>query len=374
VRKKPFSTNIAPFAGQPSLSLLATPFRRKIIVQAMPSESRKIPYGVPRKNVAMAVLFFATLVLLFGGFAVLQPGAARYFFTTLATMFAVLAILPLIIKLMGPRSLKLSEDGIFISRPSLRKGRVYVKYSKIVRLSEGKIRDQTVLRVITREKEFEICSSYFETSEDYSFVRNTISSRSSIDFPPDHDSRAVTIRGWREAPPPLLHWTEPEDWVRYRESIVAAQPLSSRLAKTLWFATRCLAIIVIPWLVLHFSGSSDASFAGYFSLAVAVTAFFTLLHWMFRAHPARIAEIVLRTDGLTIFSGKQTANVKYDQYSGWRILEQPFEGRRLSILLLEARYGIRTLAVPDAVVRDEVARILETQKVPANPNLKPCWE
>ena len=315
-------------------------------------------------------MFFVGLAMFFCFLGLCQRGVPRYVLLAAAAMFVILYLAMLVSRLTVSRTLELTEDGIFKSRHGLCRGRVHFAFSNVIRLAEANIRDHVVLHVFTKDEQFEICSAYFEDSNNYSFVRGVICTRSGIDFPPD----TPIVMGWREVPPPLLHWTEPDDWPGYRASLVAAKPLFPRAAKTLWFSIRCFAIIMTPRLLLHFAGLADGPFWGYFTVALAFTAFLTFLYWYSRANPARITKIVFRTDRLTFFSGKQTANIKYDQFSGWNIVERQFEGHPLFILLLKSPRWLGAHALACAEDRQHVAKILEAQKIPTDPSLRPSWE
>lgn len=310
------------------------------------------------------------LTLFFCYQALVHTGFLRYLLFAPAGLFAATYVIVLAKRMSGPQTLELTERGITVRRLGSRVDQIHVEFSKISRLLETNFGNKMIFRVIGKERELDVDSTFFETSEGYAVVRNVICARSGIDFPPD----TAVVLGWREVPPPPLHWTEPADWPRYRSSLVAAKPPFPRILRNVRFFLCCFAIIMVPRLLLHFSGLADPPFWGYLAGALVLAAFLTFMYWYSNAYPARIAEIVFRADHVTFFSGKQTANIKYENYLGWNIVERQFEGRPLLILLLKTNRWVRAHALARPEDRDQVSQILESKKIPADPNLRPSWE
>lgn len=336
----------------------------------MTTESLKFSYDVPRSDITKTGAVVAVLAFFFCYRASCHAGLGRYSLFAIAALLIGLYLLLVGKRLTGSHTLELTEGGIVLPRHGFRSGQIHVEFSNVIRLLETDIQGMTIFRVVSKDRELDINRSFFANNAIYTLVRNLICARSGINLSPD----TPVILGWREAPPPPLHWTEAPDWPRYRASLVAANPPFRRVLKNLRFFLCCFAIIMVPRLLLHFSGLADPPFWGYFVGALALAAFLTFMYWHSKAYPARITEIVFRADHVTFFSGKQTANIKYENYLSWNIVERQFEGRPLLILLLKSNRWLRAHALARSEDRGLMTQILDSKKIPADPSLRPSWE
>jgi hypothetical protein len=306
-------------------------------------------------------------------------GAISVCLGALSVMFIALALIMVTRRIAFPRVLELSEDAVLFPRGFIRTRIIHVPYADIIRISETSSSAQNSLSLVTGPGRFEIVDSHFANIETYHLVRDSICSKAVLVMPGDNEWKPSARGTWREFPAPILRWREPDDWARYRTGLFYSKPLFSRLARSLWFSVRCFGIIILPWLALRFCGLPTSPTIEYLPLAVVVTFFFTVLHWLYAAYPVHATEISFRDNGFSQFFGKQTHDRNYHRLSGWTVVERTFEGRVLLILLLRSatwklRPYIISVALPDADIRDRVTQILRDKRIPHVPDLMPSWE
>jgi hypothetical protein len=334
-------------------------------------EQRKYAYNLPWTSIILGMGIFGSLALGVARLARNHTGLSFAGLMVLSGLLMVLALLGPIRRVFFPRVLTLDDNAIYFPHGFSGRRTDPIRYAEIVRAVESN-RRRLNLWLKTTGRGFCIDGPSLGSPEDYIAVRTAIFKKALIDISPD-SGRIPEAETWRELPEPILHWIEPVDWPRYRTKLVTSRPGRLRLARELWFFARCLAIITIPWMILHFFGYADAP-SSYLPLALAVSFFFTWLHWYGVIHPASRKVLKFRINGITIHYGKQFADYTYQAVSGWTIVERSFDGRALNILLLEIRNRKVPCALPDAETRDRVAQILGDKHVPPNPSLKPSWE
>ncbi len=336
--------------------------------------NRTYAFNLPWRGVVIGTGFYVGLAFFVAHLARGFRGAIFVCLVALSVIFTVLAFIMVTRRLIFPRVLELSEDAVLFPRgfPTTRIIRIH--YTDIIRMWERRIGGQRSFCMVTGTGRFEIGTSHLPNIASYHAVSGFICAKVSVAIA-SHDERVDSAsKTWREFPDPILRWREPDDWAHYRTFLFTSKPLFPRLAGAFWFCVRCLAIIILPWLVLLLCGVPTAPAVEYLSLGLAVTLFFTSLHWLNAAYPVHASEISLRDNGITQFFGKQTMDWNYDQFSGWAVVEKQFEGRVLLFLLLQSRTGVRTSALPDSNIRDRLVQILHDKKIPQVPALRPSWE
>ncbi|MCY2977267.1 MAG: hypothetical protein NTU79_01200 [Planctomycetota bacterium] len=138
--------------------------------------------------------------------------------------------------------------------------------------------------------------------------------------------------------------------------------------------------MILPWLYLAGPFQLVAVCIFSFRAASVLTIFITMLHWLYGIYPVRSeTKISFRDQGITerLPNGQQF-DCNYRQFFGWAMIERPFKGHLLQILLLKRLVKGRTfsleIALPDANIRDQVVQILNDRHVAQAPDLKPSWE
>src|ERR1017187_271600 len=303
-------------------------------------------YNLPWRGVVIGTLFYTGLSALMVHLARDTSGVVYFGLIALSVMFALLAFIAAIRRSLFPRVLELTEDAVLFPHGFPRTRITRIPYTDIIRMKDGPPGPNTSFSMVTGRRSFEIGAARFPSIESYHAARDFACSKASIVMSQGDKSPS----GWKlwGFPEPLVRWVEPENWPRYRTSLVTAKPLLPRLAKALWFFIRCLGIICLPWLLLRFFQLPTASTVGFLCLSIPATCFFTLLYWLYTTYPARPTEISFRERGISLFSGKQFADLSYQGFSGWAVVERQFEGSALHILLLQRRARILAYALPDS--------------------------
>lgn len=282
-------------------------------------------------------------------------------------VFAVLAVTMFVRRLAFPRVLELTPDAVLFPHGFPRTRITRIPFSEIIRMSWTR----TGLYMVTGKGYFEITASHFKEVESYREATDFVCTKTSFGMPRQGPGN------WMSGgfPDPILCWKEPIEWPRYRTHLAKSKPLLLRFVKALWFFARCFGILFIPWLLLRLFHVPTAPAVGYLCLVVVVASLITLFyHWLATIWPVHCTEISFRDNGITQFFGKQTADWSYRHFSGWAIIDRKFEERVFFILLLQGRYRIFALAVPDTDIRDRLVQILHDKKIPQSTELKAPWE
>jgi hypothetical protein len=335
--------------------------------------ARRYSFNLPWGAVVIGALGYAALSIWMIHLAEDFAGVIFFGLITLGAMFACLAFIMMTRRLAFPRVLELAEDAVLFPHgfPWTRIARIL--YADIIRISESSDRAQGCLSITTARGSFQITVSYLNDIESYRAVKDFICTKTSI-IVPRYDKREPS--DWRiwGFPEPILRWTEPKEWPRYRTHIVTSKPLLPRLAKALWFFVRCFGLFLLPWLLLQLFQLPTITATGFLWLCIPITLFFTSLHWLNAAYPVHTTEISCRDNGITQFFGKQTADWNYHQFSGWAVIERQFEGSIIHIMVLKGSRRVLAFALPDTSIRDRLVELFHGKKIPQSPDLKPSWE
>lgn len=335
--------------------------------------SRRYDFNLPWRGALIGSLFYAGLSVFMAHLAKDVSGVIFVGLIALSVMFAILAVVMIMRRLVFPRTLELTDDAILFPHGFPRTRITRILYTDIIRMRYGALASSNSFCMMTARGSFEIGATRFSDIENYNAVRDLICAKTAILMTRLDKFEPSDWRIWG-FPEPILRWVEPKDWPHYRTHLVTSKPLLHRLAKALWFFIRCLGIIFLPWLLLCLFQLPTASFAEFLGLSISVTFFFTLLHWFNATYPVHSTEISFRDKGITQFFGKQDFDSNYHNYSGWAVIERPFEGRILYILLLKGRTRVIAFALPDTSTRDRLVQLLIDKKLPQLTDLKPAWE
>jgi hypothetical protein len=333
----------------------------------------KYAFNLPWRGVVVFTGFYAGLAIFIAHKAEEFTGVIFVCLVALSLMFTFVACIMMTRRFFFPRVLELSEDALLFPRGFPRTRIIRIHYMDIIRW-DGSTAGQSGFSLITGKGRFEIGPAYFPNIADYDSVRDFIRSKLSAAIPLRVEGGASERKTRREFYEPILSWREPDDWARYRTFLFTSKPLFSRLARALWFCVRCFGIIMLPWFVLFLCGMPTSPAVEYVLLALAVSFFFTSLHWLRAKHPVHATEICFRDNGISQFFGIQTMDHNYGLFSGWEIVERQFEGRVLPILLMRWPYGVRAFALPDKIIHDRLVQIFHEKKIPQIPDLRPSWE
>ena len=85
-------------------------------------------------------------------------------------------------------------------------------------------------------------------------------------------------------------------------------------------------------------------------------------------------KINIRDRGITVSNDKQSWDWSYHDFSGWTVIERPFEESVLHIVLLKRPTCVVAFALPDSSARDRLVQIFQDKKIFESPALKPSWE
>jgi hypothetical protein len=297
----------------------------------------------------------------------------------LGVIFALLAEILLARRLTYPRALELLDHAILLPRGLFWTKIETIRYTDVLRIVD--CGDGVAL--FTGMGQFEIVASRFDTVEHYLAVREFVAAKTSIALPACTGQSSSRWQGFpprrvvhrMELPPPLVHWTEPEDWARYRAHVAKSKPMLTLVRNELWFFARCLVFILVPWLLLQLSQIPTSSAGSFLGLALVVAAFFTALHWLGAIWPVHAAEISVRDAGMTrsACSGQQW-DWNYRDLFGWAVIEREFREHILHVLLIRHCGGVAAIALPDASVREQLEQVLLAKQVLQVSDIKPPWE
>jgi hypothetical protein len=334
--------------------------------------SLRYDFNLPWRGAAVGAAFYAGLSIFTAHLAKDADAVFLTYLMSLSAMFALLALFMMARRIIFPRVLELTDDAILFPHGFPKTRITRISFADIFGMRDGTLTAHPSFSMATGKRTFEIGAARFKNIEHYHAVRNFICSKTSILLPENKSGQSTWRTGW--SPNPILHWKEPEDYIRYRTHIAVSKPLLLRLAKAGWFFARCFGFIFLCWLILNFSQLPAFPDADFLVLAGFVTLFFTLLHWLNATHPARAGEITVRENGITELSGKQTRNLNYGDCRGYAIVEREFEGYTFCILLLQRPKYVFEVALPDINTGDRLIQIFNGKKIPQLNELKPSWE
>ena len=337
---------------------------------------RRYAFTPPWSALIIGVVFFGALSGYLFHLASDFHGLISFLWIALSAIFAVLVVIIVIRRLVYPRVLELREDAVLLPHGVLRTRIAQIAYDDIMRMWENRRGNQTGIWLATSHRPFAITASHLPDSASYQAVKNFIVNHVSGAEIPDAKRASSGGFDWEDLTKPKLRWVEPEAWSRYRKSLNVSKPLFSKLAGGLWCFSRCISIVMLPWLLLRAFQLPTISVAGYVGLSVSFALWVTWLRWFSLNHPVFVAEISFREKGISRFQGKQTADWKYQDFSGWCVIERSFEGSDLSILLLKQNGSgsVREFALPDNDTRVQTVKLLNEKNVPQTPDLMPSWE
>jgi Na+(H+)/acetate symporter ActP len=329
-------------------------------------------FNLPWRGAVIGAAFYAGLSFFMVHLAKEVVSIFSFFFISLSVMFGFLGIFMLVRRIIFPRILELTEDAILFPHGFPRTRVARISFADIIGMRSGHLTANPSFCMATAKGDFEIGAARFKNIENYQAVKNFICSRTSIQLPQNQPQPLTWKTVW--FPDPILYWRESEDYIRYRTHLAVSKSLRNRLAKAIWFFARCFGFIFLPWLILNFFQVPTMPIAGFLALSISVSTFFTLLHWLYTSHPARVTEIAVRKNGMMLLSGKQTWNLNFSDCLGWAIIERKFEDNIFHILLLQRLKYVFVAALPDVETRDQLIQIFNDKKIPQLSNLKPSWE
>ncbi len=338
---------------------------------------------------------FATVVLLAGAsafFASLFGG-----FNILSALLALLAIALVVDRAASSQTLELTETAILL--PSFpHRGRTrQVRYADIIFLHEHKVGRGHFLQIVTGQEIHKIESRMLPNLASYQTVRDALCTNvpvekqaASVKTPPiaRRENSVPTLRESMYLSPvalvgmekrllinPLLAWTEPEDYPRYRTHlVVTAKPLWRRRARAvthfcLWFFPGLFLLLLIRQPV-----------GTYLVMVPPMALLLAWLAWDNYHHPERCSKISFFPHDYVVQSGLQAWSMNYQDITGWSVVERSFENHPLYFLILEnrsrrdgAKY-VRTWAFADLHLREPIVQLMREKQLPHSPLLKLPWE
>ena len=332
------------------------------------SSALRYDYGIQWREVVKVFVVSAGISFILACWAVHVGGLFSIVPMFLSVIFALLALLGLTRRLMFQQVLELTDDAILFPRGFSGKRITRLPFADILRMRNTGLYPGIYL--ITTKGNFEILSIRFRNMESYNTVRAFICAKTSLSLP--EGKPATWNSSW--VPGPILKWSEPEDYIRYRTHLVASKPLRLRLARAIRFFACIFGFFFVPWFALNFFLALDAPVGGVLIALIPACLFFTLLYWLYAAHPARVRHITVFPEGFSVLSGKQTANFGFGDFLGWSVIIREFEGHVFHILLLQRPKYIFGIAFPNTDTRDQFIQMLNEKKVLELNSLKPSWE
>jgi hypothetical protein len=147
-----------------------------------------------------------------------QYGFVRYSMLGSGWAFAALGLVFVVRRIFFRRWLELTEEEVLFPRGFLRTRIERLRFSEIIRIGEGERFHQSSVYLHGTAVNLEIGESSLGGFDTYKVVRNFIFERAGIGGPALTAPRGV--EWYEEFPKPLLRWTEPAEWPRYRTSLV----------------------------------------------------------------------------------------------------------------------------------------------------------
>ena len=346
--------------------------------------TNRYPYELPPATTALGILIYLGLSAWMAHLSMSYTEVPHFGFIALSVIFGTLALTVLVRRLAFPCTIELTDDAILLPIGHPWPRITTIPYADIISIKDN----GDNLAVATGNGSFWVGSIKFEG---YRAVREIISIKTGIGLEP-LDRTIRTKFNSDELPEPLVQWVEPEVWSRFRNRAERSMPVLHHLRTELRFFVRCYVFccifIVAPFLVFllvpsfYLAGPSQliaVSISPFRNVSV-LAIFFTMLHWLYGTFPVRSdTRNSFRDCGITqnLPNGQQF-HWNYRQICGWTVIEKPFKGHILQILLLKwqekGRTGSVAIALPDAAVRDQVVQILNEKQLPQMPDLKPSWE
>ncbi len=193
------------------------------------SPTRRYEFDIKWSGVALVVAFTGGISFIAACWAKSLGGILSIGPIFLSVMFALLALWVIARRLIFPRVLELTDDAILFSGGFSGKRITHVAFADILRMKNTGMHPGMYL--MTTKGNFEILSIRFSSIENYSTVRTFICSKTSLLL--SEDMPRTRDLGW--VPGPILKWSEPKDYIRYRTYLAVSKPLWLRLAKAIRF-------------------------------------------------------------------------------------------------------------------------------------------
>ena len=332
------------------------------------STTLRYDYDLPWRGVALGVVFNLGISFLMVHWAIRIGGILSIGPMFLGVVFVLLALWMIVRRVFFSRVLELTDDAILFPRGFSGKQIVRVAFSDILRMRNTGV--FSGMQMVTTKGHFEILPVRLGSIEKYNNVRAFICSKTSLSLSDE------VIRTWDAGwvPGPVLKWSEPENFVRYRNHLAASKPLWLRLFRTIRFLACAFGFFFIPWFALNYFLSAGLPASSFLDVLIPAVTFFTLLYWLFNRYPARVSHITVFPDGFSQLSGKQTRSFGFGDFLGWQVIERKFKEHVFHILLLQRPKYVLGIAFPDTDTRDQFVQMLNEKKIPQLSNLKPSWE
>jgi len=329
------------------------------------------PYNPPWRQVGAAFCFCAIPVILACFVSHKAQGLLFWSLVIFSAPFVFLALVLLVGQVAFPRTLELTESAVLLPGGFMRKQLRRIAYTDISSSWEYHVQTGLVLQLVTPAGNFEILASMLPDATSYQTVKNFIQSKIALNLSQNNpQDPPAKLMPWLVGVEPILKWREPEAYELYRTHlVVTAQPLARRIFKLLAF--NCYWFFP-GLLVLWFFHQPLGEFLIIGSVAGLL---FAWLYWYNMHHPARCGEISFHHSYIYEKSGKQSFSVKYQDISGWALIERTFEGQPIHVLLLKCHQDfIRSWALSEDVRHEPLVQLLHDKHIPEVPELKPSWE
>lgn len=335
-------------------------------------------YNLPWRGAVIGAVFYAALSFFAAVAAAKVSGAFSFCLNLLAVAFALLALFMIVRRIIFPRTLELTDDAILYPHGFPRTRIRRIAFEDIIRMRNGTLPDHPSFCLETSRGHFEIGAARFSNFQNYNSAKDFVCSKAAISLADDgtaEDSGILTrVRKVRWFPEPILQWSEPEEYIRYRTHLAVSKPLSLRLARTSRFFVYCFGFFFVPWLGLKYFFPADSPAVQFLPVLIPATLFFAWLHWLNASNPARRGHISICKNGIHELSGLQTRGLNYSDCIGWTVVERDFEGQVFQILLLKRPKYIYEVALPDVETRDRLIEIFNDKNIPKISDQKPSWE
>jgi len=180
-------------------------------------------------------------------FMIVSVTFIAFCFFALGVAFFVMAALGLIVRLGFRRTLVLDDRCIIVPSGFFRLRHRRIPYVDVTQMWERRSPDGVTLWVVTEEAKSEIQSWLLTKPASYDEIKRFIYARApEVQRLFAHHEPPAWMT-WI-VPKPLLKWTEPGDWQRYRTHLFDTSPLGARLGRAVWFFARWFGCFLVLWL------------------------------------------------------------------------------------------------------------------------------
>jgi len=251
-----------------------------------------------------------------------------------------------------------------------------IPYRDITEMCEIRDHGRAILRIETRSWYGEIWDDALSDITDFHAIRDFISSHAPITTSDEEIIKSAgswrqVLMKWERFPKPVVRWTVPDSYLRYRTHLVVSTPLLDRLSK-MSMTLVWVAVIAVPFLL--YQRFFHEPLLGWIVFFIFLELFFIWGSWMLMHDPANWGEISCYEEEIVWEGCKQSWNYNYRDILGWNEIEREYEGRILYIFLFKFKDYVLDAGMDDPEKRDRLVRVLEEKIGSRSNEVTAEWE